>query len=282
MARLTLLLATLAALAGCARDDVPPAGLDGPGLTGEIRLASSSSLAPLAREHARWFARLYPSARVEVAGTTARGALVALQCGAADAALIDRAPTPEETAALRAVGLVPTEALVGAGAVVFVTAGGADSLRADDLARTPVYVPSRNTGVAGALAAFAGDAFRPAGTFPTEAALLDALTREPRWIGAVSHAAADSLPAGLRVLRVSAGDGPAVAPTPRRVFEGDYPVVQRLTLVTVRRADTPRDVAALRAGFARFVVGTRGQEAVVRAGWAPATLPERVVEVVGG
>lgn len=289
--RLGLIAVWLAVLApgtlgatGCADEASPPtvAGrFGGRGLEGAVRLAVAAPLEPIAERHADHFERLYPAASVTLQPTTAREALVALQRRTADAALIDREPTDAERDALRASGLTLTEALVGAGAVVFVTAGERTSLPLADLdeGRVRLVVASRNTGVAGVLEDRLGDRFRPEALLSTDAEVLRYVAARSRLVGAVSMAATDTLPAGLRVLSLVADDGTAARPRPRAVFEGSYEVVQPLVLVTVREESDAQATTALRAGFARFAVGTQGQEAVVRAGFAPATLPEREVVI---
>ena len=274
------LLLALAACQGRAPSDASSqAGFDGPGLTGRLHLAVASGLAEVAHAQADRFERQYPGAALVATPMTAREALAALQAGAADAAVIDRAPTDDERAALAAAGRAPAETLLGADAVAVVAASGS-SVRAVSVADLRgaargdgpfrLATASRNVGATGAAAVALGVEAPRAVQLPTEADVVGYVATHPEVVGLVSYG---SLPLAVGpAVRVVAVDG--VQPTPRAVFEGDYPLVEPVVLLTVAGSG---DARVLAAGFARFAASAVGQEAVLRAGLAPATLPQREV-----
>ena len=306
---ISLRLGALAALclaaggAGCA--DPAPAPLDtdadgtgrpldGAGFTGTMRLGTTPELAAVVRRQAADFQKLYPEATITVVESTARAAIVGVLRGTLESAVVDRALNAEETGLAAEYRLAVGQTRIGEGAVVAVVpqaspvrAISVETVRAL-LAGRPVAWSSVADGVPGQARLVLTD--RNAGTVEylarrllPEGALPQSAIRAATEADVVARVAGRSDAVGLvsaltvradtaarvRTLALVDSAGRTVPPTPLAVYTDAYPLRQPIILVTRgARGGVP-------AGFATFVLGTQGQEAVQRAGLVPARPPVR-------
>ena len=287
--------------AGCA--DSAPAPLDaeasgrplgGAGYTGTMRLGTTPELAAVVRRQASDFEKLYPQATITVVESTARAAVVGVLRGTLDAAVVDRTLNAEETGLAEENRLNIGQTLIGEGAVVAIVPSASpvralpvETLRSLLAGRAVAWasvdgggpgqvrlvLTDRNAGTVEFLArrllrdgALPQSAIRAA----TEADVLARVAGRSDAVGVVSALTvrADTA-ARVRTLALVDSAGRTVSPSPLAVYTDEYPLRQPVVLVT---GGARRGVAA---GFATFVLGTQGQEAVQRAGLVPARPPVR-------
>ncbi|HEX7076992.1 MAG TPA: substrate-binding domain-containing protein [Candidatus Eisenbacteria bacterium] len=104
---------------------------------------------------------------------------------------------------------------------------------------------------------------------PSEREVVDAVASHPGAIGCVSRPFADTR---VRVLRVSQAKGlPYVSLTRESILDKSYPLLRPVSLATPAK---PRRTAS---DLVNFISGMDGQGIVARLGYAPATVPVRIV-----
>ena len=287
--------------AGCA--DSAPAPLDaeasgrplgGAGYTGTMRLGTTPELAAVVRRQASDFEKLYPQATITVVESTARAAVVGVLRGTLDAAVVDRTLNAEETGLAEENRLNIGQTLIGEGAVVAIVPSASpvralpvETLRSLLAGRAVAWasvdgggpgqvrlvLTDRNAGTVEFLArrllrdgALPQSAIRAA----TEADVLARVAGRSDAVGVVSALTvrADTA-ARVRTLALVDSAGRTVSPSPLAVYTDEYPLRQPVVLVTGGAR------GGVAAGFATFVLGTQGQEAVQRAGLVPARPPVR-------
>ncbi len=268
-----LLSATAVALAACS--DGPPATQ---GLTGTVRVAGSSSLAPLVRAGAAdLVGDVEPGVQVDVAVTGTADGLRRL-CApatpdAVEVAMASREPTAEELAACEAAGVEPVEVVLARDGVAVVVPARNDWVRcltgtelarlwsSDDppatwaevrdglpeVALAP-YAPGPASGTAEVFAAevLDGGPLRPdAARSEDDAVVVEGVAASPGGVGVVPSSYAGRA-AGVRAVAVDLGDG-CVASDARSVDDGSYGPLARELRVLVDRAayDDDRSVRAL-------------------------------------
>ncbi len=268
--------------------------LDGAGFTGTLRLGTTPELAAIVRKQAEDFHKLYPQATVEVVESSARAAIVGVLQGNLESAIVDRMMNEEESGIAEEYSVAVGQTLIGEGAVVAVVpeASAVQAVSLDALRSllsgesvswqsvapgTPgearLVLTDRNAGTVEYVARL----LLPAGALPQSAIRAtderDVLARvagRADALGLVSTLTmrADTT-AKVRQIALIDSAGQAVRPSPMAVYLDEYPLRQPIVLVT-RGAR-----GGLAAGFATFVLGTQGQEAVQRAGLVPARPPVR-------
>jgi ABC-type phosphate transport system substrate-binding protein len=312
--RAAVLLALVAVLglgAGCG-DEAPrttvaaPApregrGMVGEGLTGSLRVHVPAALAPVAERTASAFMRRYPNVRLTLVPSTAREGVVALTRLGGGAVLLDRPLNEEERRAFASNEMAVSEVLVGTDALAFVVPAGS-AVRGLDAAalrrllrgeRVPwadladstagpapagsaaLALAPLNTGAVELLTAAllpADSLPRPAYAARDEQDALAWVARTPNGLAAVPMAAlrADTT-ARVRAVAYPDSTGRLTPPSQRAVATGRYPLRQPVYLVVVAGR------GVLGSAFATFARGTLGQEAVLRAGLAPAVMPAREI-----
>jgi ABC-type phosphate transport system substrate-binding protein len=236
-----------------------------------------------------------PDEDVRILGGGTRQALEALANAQADAAFLNRLPSPEERKALSAVmdSVWSYPVALGGIAVLSAREGGRDSLGMKDLkswfhggqaasgARpSHFYVPDPNLGLWTALQSAFGlgeEAAVDSVVFlADEETVAKAVAADPASIGFASTFSLiedlDRLGAKEVRIRSEAGSS-AVLPRPGDIAAGDYPLYHYLYL------SCRPDPAAKPGAFVEFMVHGRGQRLVERAGYLPARQVARVVQL---
>lgn len=268
--------------------------LGGAGFTGTLRLGTTPELAAVVRRQAADFHKLYPQASIEVVESTARAAIIGVLRGDLESAIVDRSMNAEEAGLAEEYELQIGQTLIGEGAVLVVVPaaspvrqlplaalqallGGRPVPWATVAAGVPgqarLVLTDRNAGTV----EFAARRLLPDGALPqsairatTEADVLTRVASRPDAVGLVSALTFRADTTGrVRAVALVDSAGRAVQPSPRAVYLDEYPLRQPIVLVS--RAAR----GGLGAGFATFVLGTQGQEAVQRAGLVPARPPVR-------
>lgn len=110
---------------------------------------------------------------------------------------------------------------------------------------------------------------------PTEDQVVEVVATRPNAIACVSRAYAERAGARVRVLRVSQAKGlPYVELSRESILTKQYPLLRSITIAT------PANPSSSTGTFIDFVSGMDGQQIVARFGYAPATVPIRIVRTV--
>lgn len=268
--------------------------MGGQGFSGTLHLGTTPELAPLVREQADDFMRLYPAATIQIIEETARGAVVGVLRGELEMAIVDRSMNNEEREIAGKYGVEVGQTLIGEGAVVVVVpeASPVQSLTVEDVRAliggesvTWASVAPGAPGVARLVTTdrnagtveYVGRRLLPEGVLPQSAIRAsdetDVLARVAGRSDAIGFVSALTYRRDttyqVRAIPLVDSLGQTVQPSPRAVYLDEYPLRQPIVFVT--RSER----GGLGAGFATFLLDTRAQEVVQRAGLVPARPPVR-------
>jgi len=297
-----LFLVLLLPLLGCRTTDEPTSG--------SFSLLATEPLVSLLRQESAEFQRIYPEMKGSVAASSTREAIVALLNDSVRVIAVDRPLNREEEQVAREASiklttttfafdglsvLVPSDNLVKSLSlhalndildrkVTFWDRGG----HSIEGAPIRIVLTGPNTGVYELLSRHFFHLTRP--LIPDKVAkdqseVLEAVGRNVGAIGIVAHsflaqARQDSALAGtlsrVRVIPLMPGERdslPAVLPSQRSLYLGEYPLRISVSLVSTERRPGPA------AGLAAFVMSMTGQKIVQDAGLLPAKVPVRTIDL---
>lgn len=269
--------------------------------TPPLSLAGTEYLAPLFTAEIREFRDQYPDAdSMAIRATGSAEGMEQLVNGEVSMSLLLRELTdPEVEAAIRRDGMQAFPVAWDAVAVVVNPASPIEQISRTELAA--IYrgetvrwatLGWKNGGTIIALTAgprlgifayleqalLGGDSYAPSVYAPpTEEEVVEVVSTRPNALACVSRPLAESAGSKVKILRVAQALGfPYVPLTRETLFTRRYPLLRPISIAT------SANPAPSTSNFINFVSGMDGQRIIARHGYAPATVPIRIIRTAEG